>query len=99
MSVEGADRDCLGDASGEGGHTSGEGTSAGWENISDSNVLDESGVNGSLLPYGTENGGQILLRPRVFETPLHALGDRRANSGDDDDVIVVLAQNLGFSAL
>ena len=99
LPIDGANGDGLGDTGSEGGHTSSEGASTGRENISNSNVLNESGVDTGPLPNGTQDTGEVLLRPCIFETSFPALGDRRTNSSDDDDVIVVLAQNVRFSSL
>ena len=99
LPVEGANGDGLRDTGSEGSHTSGKGSSTRRENISNGNVFNESRVDSSLLPYGAQNGRKVFLRSGVLKTSFHALCDRRANSRDDDDVIVVLAQNLSFSTL
>ena len=76
LPVEGANGDGLGNSGSESSHASGKGTPTGWEDVSNGNVLDESGVDTSLLPDGTQYTREVLLGPGVLETSFHALGDR-----------------------
>ena len=60
----------------ESSHTSGGSTSTGREDIANSDVVDEFGVEGDLLVGGTEDVGEDELGFGVLEATLLSLANR-----------------------
>jgi hypothetical protein len=85
LTVQGVDGGCVGDASGEKGHTGNGGTTSRWQDVSNGDVLDQFGVDLALLDDTLENGNEQVFRAGLSQTTLLCAGDRRAESRDDDD--------------
>lgn len=75
--VDSVDAGLNGDSSVESGHTSEGSTSAGREDVSDSDGVDEFGVERDLLVGGTEDVGEDKLGFRVLEASFIALDIER----------------------
>lgn len=79
-------------------HASDSGTTAGREDVSDLDLLDEALVDAGALDDVLKDDLEELLLARVLEAALPGAGDGSAARGDDDDVVGVLGEEGGLAS-
>lgn len=99
LTVQGLDSSGLGEASNEGSSTELGGTTTGWQDRADGNILDVLGVDTTLLDDSLEDTSQEISSSSVLETTLTTLGQGSAQGTGHDDIIGVLLGEGGGSLL
>lgn len=92
LTVQAVAAGSVGDTGPEGTHTSLGGSTTGGENSTDSNILDELGVDLGLGENTLEGPAEQLLGSALSKTTFLGLGDGGSESRDDNDCEVTKKQ-------
>jgi len=99
LTVQGLDSGSLGETSHEGSGTELSSTTAGRQNGADSDIIDDLGVDATLVDHGLEDTGEQIGSSGVLETTLATLGKGSPQSTCHDNIIGVFLGDGGSSLL